>query len=634
MARLLCLWGLPLAYALSLSSAFAGPANAGHSERIDSPRSVADIRQLLDDVVPKQIERWHAPGAVVVIVKDQALLFSKGYGYADIEAAKPVDPAITLFHVGSVSKPVSATAAMQLVEDGKLDLDRNVDDYFPPPRIPATFPAPLTLRSLLTHTSGLDERLLAAREVRDVREYLHYNLPDRLTSPGITVRYSNHNFVLAGWLIESATGERFVDYMDRHVLAPLEMRHSTFGVPRQAADVSAGYEWRGGRLRRLPDSISPGSPAASLLTSGEDLSHFMIAQLNGGEYHGHQILSRASIERMQRRQFQTHPRAEAPCFGFWEHPRNGVRAVAHTGSTPGFKSNIVLVPDERLGIFASVNGEQGFPALMAIEAAIFDHYFPQQLSATERGTTPPLQELRSIAGTYRGNYYSSRTLAKVILLMEGGHEVRFEPEGDQLAVVAGAQHLTLRRDAANVYYDPAARCSVVFVETGANAYAIAGENVMEKLRPDQTLWFQLGWLSLCLVLMGSFVVGWPATAWARRLWRKGPAAPRPGRAAMWIAGVACASCLSFVAVVALLILGVIQADLMRAVGPVPTWLKLLLWLPVLGAALMPLVALHTILLWRRRIWAVAPRIHYTLVAAALVAAVAWFNNWNLLGWRY
>lgn len=73
---------------------------------------------------------------------------------------------------------------------------------------------------------------------------------------------------------------------------------------------------------------------------------------------------------------------------------------------------------------------------------------------------------------------------------------------------------------------------------------------------------------------------------------------------------------------------------MRAVGPVPTWLKLLLWLPVLGAALMPLVALHTILLWRRRIWAVAPRIHYTLVAAALVAAVAWFNNWNLLGWRY
>ena len=137
----------------------ACPVEAAPSEE-RGPQDPQELSRSLDELLPPQMARWHAPGAVFALVKDGRVLLVKGYGHADLDARRPADPERTLFRVYSVSKAVTATAAMQLVEQGRLSLDRDVNGYLPDPGIPATFPEPITLFNLLTHTSGLDDRYL------------------------------------------------------------------------------------------------------------------------------------------------------------------------------------------------------------------------------------------------------------------------------------------------------------------------------------------------------------------------------------------------------------------------------------------------------------------------------------------
>src|SRR5256885_12202945 len=159
-----------------------------------------DLEPFLDGLIPSQLRTRNLAGAVVSVVKDGQVLLQKGYGYADLEAKKPVLPDQTLFRPGSISKLFTATAVMQLVEQGKLDLDRDVNDYIDF-AIPKTYPDPVTLRRLLTHTAGFQEtlkNLFVAHEsdLKPVGVYLANQLPSRIFPPGKTPSYSNYGFTL------------------------------------------------------------------------------------------------------------------------------------------------------------------------------------------------------------------------------------------------------------------------------------------------------------------------------------------------------------------------------------------------------------------------------------------------------
>src|SRR5262249_48546758 len=195
----------------------------------------ADFETLLDALIPSQLQNRNIAGAVVSVVKDGNVLFQKGYGYADVEAKRPILPDQTLFRPGSISKLFTATAVMQLVEQGKLDLDRDVNDYLDFP-IPKTYPEAVTLRQLLTHTAGFEEtlkNLFVAHEsdIKPLRAYLVNEMPARIFPPGKIPAYSNYGFTLAGYIVERASGEKFERYIDNHILKPLEMNHSTFDQP-------------------------------------------------------------------------------------------------------------------------------------------------------------------------------------------------------------------------------------------------------------------------------------------------------------------------------------------------------------------------------------------------------------------
>src|SRR5438270_12442610 len=165
-----------------------------------------DFETFLDALIPSQLQNRDIAGAVVSVVKDGQVLFAKGYGYADFAAKKPVIADQTLFRPGSISKLFTSTAVMQLVEQGKLDLERDVNDYLDF-TIPKTYPEPVTLRRLLTHTGGFEEtlkNLFAANEqaIKPLHDYLVTAMPARIFPTGKVVSYSNYGFTLAGYIVE------------------------------------------------------------------------------------------------------------------------------------------------------------------------------------------------------------------------------------------------------------------------------------------------------------------------------------------------------------------------------------------------------------------------------------------------
>ena len=318
----------------------------------------ADFETFLDALIPSQLRNRNIAGAVMSVVKDGQVLFQKGYGYADVEEKKPVLPDQTLFRPGSISKLFTATAVMQLVEQGKLDLDRDVNDYLDFP-IPKTYPEPVTLRQLLTHTGGFEEtlkNLFVAHEndIKPLRTYLVNEMPARIFPPGKIPSYSNYGFTLAGYIVERVSDEKFERYIENHILKPLGMNNSTFDQPlppQLAPQMSKGY-LSGSKKPRDFEWVQA-APAGALTTTAADMTRFMLAFLQDGAVDGVSILKPETVRQMETRQFEFHPMLPGLGITFMEYLIDPVRIIAHGGDTVYFHSDMILVPDAHLGYFLS-----------------------------------------------------------------------------------------------------------------------------------------------------------------------------------------------------------------------------------------------------------------------------------------
>jgi len=201
------------------------PASGAH------PLTKADVEAWLDGFTPYALQRGDVAGAVVVVVKDGQVLLAKGYGYADVAAHKPVDPERTLFRAGSVSKLFTWTAVMQLVEQGKLDLDADLNGYLDF-KISPRNGKPITLRNLMTHTPGFDEAIRALiiadpKDMPTLEAGLKHWIPPRVTDAGSTPAYSNYGAGLAGYIVQRVSGISFDDYIEQKIFAPLGMSKVT-----------------------------------------------------------------------------------------------------------------------------------------------------------------------------------------------------------------------------------------------------------------------------------------------------------------------------------------------------------------------------------------------------------------------
>jgi CubicO group peptidase (beta-lactamase class C family) len=339
----------------------------------------ADLAAWLDGFIPYAITAGDIAGGVVTVVKDGEIIFARGYGYSDIAAHTPVDPERTLLRPGSVSKLFTWTAVMQLVEQGKLDLDRNVNDYLDF-HIPDRPDGPITLRNIMTHTPGFEEKIKGLivedpKLLTPLADYVREGVPRRIFKAGSTPAYSNYATALAGYLVQKVSGQSFDDYIDNHIFKPLGMTHASFRQPLPtaiAADMSKGYKVASEPAKQY--EIVVAAPAGSLAASGSDMARFMIAHLQDGEFHGERILQAATAQQMHTSATTMIPPLNRMLLGFYEQNYNGHRVISHGGDTEWMHSYLHLFLDDHVGLYMSFNSQGKEGAVAKVRQAVFDEF--------------------------------------------------------------------------------------------------------------------------------------------------------------------------------------------------------------------------------------------------------------------
>jgi CubicO group peptidase (beta-lactamase class C family) len=419
----LLLSSAPRAQEAKPSSAAPGAASQPKTAAPSPSRqelTATDLSVFLDGLVPFELQREDIAGAVIAVVKDGQLLFAKGYGYSDATKKTPVSPDSTLFRPGSISKLFTWTAVMQQVERGKLDLDRDVNTYLDF-KIPATYPQPITLRNLMTHTPGFEEtdKNLIQQDTHHLKPlglYLGSHIPRRIFPPGRIPAYSNYGAALAGYIVQRVSGQAFYQYVEEQIFKPLGMAHSSFAQPLPAALqplMSCGY--RVASQPAQPFEVIEDAPAGALSAAAGDLAHFMIAHLQDGQFNGAAILRPETARLMHSRQMGPHPALNGMALGFYEQNRNGHRIISHGGDTIYFHSDLYLIPDVQVGLFMSYNsaGKGEIDPRAAVFEKFMDRYFPDT-APPEPTLATAAQDAKTVAGLYLSSRRAETTILSLI----------------------------------------------------------------------------------------------------------------------------------------------------------------------------------------------------------------------------
>jgi len=389
------------------------PAAAPAGAPAAVPLTADDVNAWLDGYMPYALHTGDIAGAVVAVVKDGQIVTERGYGYADVEKRTPVDPKLTLFRPGSVSKLFTWTAVMQQVEQGKIDLDADVNQYLDF-KIPARDGKPVTMRQLMQHVAGFEEQAKGIMsddpKSPNFEALLKQWVPERVFAPGSTPAYSNYGASLAGYIVQRVSGESFDDYIDKHIFAPLDMQHSTFRQPLPAnlePLMSQCYSLASEPAKKF-EIIGP-APAGSLSSPGEDMAHFMIAHLQNGEYHGNRILKAETAEMMHNSPLTILPPLNRMELGFFETNLNGREVIAHLGDTQCFHTSLHLFLKEGVGFYVSFNTPGKAGAVGGLRGALFedfaDRYFP---AAETAATAVDAKTSAEHAAMLKGHWVNSR----------------------------------------------------------------------------------------------------------------------------------------------------------------------------------------------------------------------------------
>lgn len=622
------------------------------------PTDPAELEAFLDELFAQQMEEHHIAGAAVSVVKDGKLFFAKGYGYADVAEGIPVDPEETIFGIGSVGKTFTWTAVMQLVEQGKLDLDTDINAYLDF-HIPDTYPEPVTLKNLLTHTTGFDERwagsaVLDPKDVVPARDWLVSHMATRERPPGVSAAYSNYNAMLAGYIVARASGQPYDQYIQEHILSPLGMHHSSAQDPLPPdlrAHVSEGYTYADGAFQRLPDFTAQPAlvPSGMLQASVTDMARFMIAHLQNGRYNDENIpethiLKEATAQQMHSTQYTPDPRFLGITYGFFDFSQNGQRTIGHRGFSGKMHSLLLLLPDQNLGVFVvynSAGGDLVADPHSGFHKAFFDHYFPAPALEPLQPPADFTERAGRFAGSYRQTSFPSGSFLKVAGLM-GGMKAEIRDSGDGALLITYDFSLLSGVEWRFVEVEPLyfrqvdGPFAMAFREDGRGRITHmfldpVNFTAFEKLDWYEKSGFHMALLLVCaLVFLSMIPVALIRLLRDRRASEARKPASRGARVAYRvILGVSVLNLL----IIALTAWGAMAGVSSYLLDP-PSLIKISMGLGILSALLAAGTLVYTALAWKNRYWGIAGRAYYTLATVAAVAFVWFLNYWNLLGWRY
>ncbi len=658
LAELTTMMGTAIIIALVLSF----PAIAQVADSVSNPVARVqrgpidplDLEAFLDEFFDKNMEKLDIPGAAMVVVQDGEILFSKGYGFADLEQQIPVDPAQTIMRIGSVSKLFAATAAMQLVEQGLLDLDADVNLYLTALQIPKDYSEPVTLQQLLTHSAGFEDRFIGTMttdpdEFLALGEHLKGNIPKRVLDPGSVHSYSDFSFALTGLLVEEISGVPFAQYVDENILQPLGMSRSTFEQPvppELAADLAVGYFVTGGTFKPGDYVYSQVPPADSMGSTAEDMARFMIAHLQDGRYEDVRILEEDTARQMHEQQFTHHPQLPGLGYAFKERFVNGERLIGHGGDIGTYASQMILHLEDDVGFFVVYNVFSDALRERLI-TAFMDRFYAEGSPATVPATVELSQkDLARFTGGYRWVRHPRSTIGKLKALVPGPVNVNIAANDDGTLSVsffgappewryAPVEPLVFKQVAGGVQelsgleFDLGDTLVFREDESGKVEFAFVP---LQSVALEKVAWYeattaQMGALGSFLLIFLSPAVVWPLGVVIRRIRKRDSASSTSSRRAKWAAGSV--SILNFGFLMILLL--VFGGDLMFGV---PLILKAALIIPIVTTLLTLILLWMTVLAWKDSYWSILGRIYYSLVTLTAVTFILWANYWNLLGWRF
>ncbi len=411
------------------------------NETFDNPEILAEFT---DDFFMEKIAEHNIPGAAIVIVKDGEIIFSRGYGYANIEEKRPVDPKESIFRVASVSKIFTIVGVLQLAEQGLIDIDEDVNRYLTNFKVENYYKEPIRIKYLLTHTDGFETRDLATfiedpKDLETLEDILKKDLKSPVQKPGSMITYGGYGTALAGYLITQVKNISFEVYIDDNIFKPLNMENSTFNqaLPNHLKEkVVTTYNYEEDKDQFIPTEFlyvrTP--PTGALSTTADDMGKLLIALLNKGEFKENRILDENTVEKILNRQFSTHPILPGVTYGFMEFFYNGQKGLVRDGSGVGVRSQIFLLPEHKLGYFY-VQNIRGDELIEEFNEAFLDEFFPQDDKnlVVEAST----KELKRYEGNYRPAQTPEHTLVKMEALAIGELKVRANERGELVVTVLG-----------------------------------------------------------------------------------------------------------------------------------------------------------------------------------------------------
>jgi len=603
----------------------------------------SDLEAFFDGVIPIQLLRADIAGATVLVMKDNQILLKKGYGYADFSKKKPVDPDNTIFRLASISKLFTWVSVMQLAEQGKLDIDTDVNAYLDFQIAPA-FGKPITLRNLMTHTGGFEE------EIRDIiitdpklasplRNYLIDNQPRRIFPPGEIPAYSNYGVGLAGYIVQRVSGQPFEQYVHDHIFQPLGMNHSSFQQPVQedlSLFPSRGYK-NNTEQPAIGFEIFNPAPAGGISSTAADMGRFGQALLNGGELDSRRILKTQTRDLMWTRQFAASDALPAMCMGFYQTWRNNLHFIGHDGDLIAFHSMFLLEPKEKLALFISYNSAGSASRTRSeILTAFADRYYP--FNPNPQYQKFPLAELKSVAGLYQPTRRSESTKLKLGELMS---EAQVSVDKDGIIAVDVSKdlrgHVRKWKPIAKDLYQEVDGQSLAFTIRDANGKIVRIAGGFAGTQSERVPWYEnanamKACLSICWVIILAAALA-PLGRFFRKVFfsRRPALHPQPGT--IWLTRAPRLAAWAWVILV--IGIGVLMSSLQDETLPpshaIDKYFVLANWFTAVAifASIFAIVSGSRI--WRRSDLRLITRFKFSLVALACLF-LTWFSiHWNVIG---
>ena len=616
------------------------------SDRINNP---GIVEAFFDGVISTHMKENKSPSGTISMVYRDRIIFSKGYGYQDIEKNIPVVADKTMFRPGSVSKLFTWTAVMQLKEQGKLDLDTDVNTYLKTFKIKDTYPGePVTLRHILTHTPGFEDGGVGYLIIEDfdkaipLRDAMEKYQPKRVNPPGVQTAYSNYATALAGLIVSNISGMSFNDYINKYIFEPLNMNHSTFEEPLPEElenNMAIGYAYEKGRFTEKPfEIISSFGPAGAMSASSTDMANFALAFLNGGSFEGNynidgrnysnRILQEATVTEMLTQNFSHDSRFPGMALGFYESSVNGNRLVGHGGDTQYFHSDLAIDLGNDLAIFVSFSGAGGAKVRSVIIPAFYNEFFPVVVSPLSIS-----EDFNERANRYAGSYLFWRsnfsTIEKAFLNLGGAVKVAPSSENTIIVTMGDDVRQFIEIDE-NLFQERGGKAKIAFQENESGKI----NGMIFDVYPFMSMYKASMWKgqSFNFLFIGlSVIVFLGVMLRLAYQWSIYKSLPKEEKDATTSAIVAAGLNLGF------FIFGIIalsvDGDTLFSVGFTPL-MKFWLLFPILATIAGGYQIYQAVIVWKNNYWGIWKRIRFSIISLCCLFMIWFYYYWNILGYNY